>query len=138
MASIKISDIEGIGPAIKKKLDKAGIKSVNGLLKMGASKKGRKEIADATGFDTKTILSWVNMTDLYRVKGIGSEYSELLHAAGVNTIKELRNRNAENLVKKMAEVNSAKKKSLVRTLPTLKRVRSWVEHAKTLDPIVTH
>jgi len=138
MASIKISDIEGIGPAIKKKLDKAGIKSVNGLLKMGASKKGRKEIAVATGIDTKTILSWVNMADLYRVKGIGSEYSELLHAAGVDTIKELRKRNAENLVKKMAEVNSAKKKGLVRALPTLKRVQSWVEHAKTLDPIVTH
>ena len=138
MASIKISDIEGIGPAIEKKLNKAGVKSVNGLLKMGASKKGRKEIAVATGFDTKTILSWVNMADLYRVKGIGSEYSELLHAAGVDTIKELRKRNAENLVKKMAEVNSAKKKSLVRALPTLKRVQSWVEHAKTLDPIVTH
>ncbi|GBD89614.1 DNA repair and recombination protein RadA [bacterium BMS3Abin04] len=138
MASIKISDIEGIGPTIEKKLNKAGVKSVNGLLKTAASAKGRKELAKVTGFETKTILSWVNMADLYRVKGVGSEYSELLHAAGVDTVKELRKRKPENLVKKMEEVNSAKKKRLVRAVPTLKRVQSWVEHAKTLDPIVTH
>lgn len=138
MASIKISDIEGIGPAIEKKLNKAGVKSVNGLLKTAASAKGRKELAKATGFETKTILSWVNMADLYRVKGVGSEYSELLHAAGVDTVKELRNRKPENLVKKMEEVNSKGKKRLVRAVPTLKRVQSWVEHAKTLDPMVTH
>ena len=138
MASIKISDMEGIGPANAKKLAKAGIRSVVALLKKGATKKGREEIAKVTGFDTKTILSWVNMADLYRVKGIGSEYSELLHKAGVDTVKELRNRNAENLVKKMAEVNSAGKKSLVRALPTVKRVQSWIEHAKKLDPVVTH
>lgn len=138
MASIKISDIEGIGPAIEKKLNKAGVKSVNGLLKTAASAKGRKELAKATGFETKTILSWVNMADLYRVKGVGSEYSELLHAAGVDTVKELRKRKPENLVKKMEEVNSAKRKRLVRAVPTLKRVQSWVEHAKTLDPMVTH
>lgn len=138
MASIKISDIEGIGPAIEKKLNKAGVKSVNGLLKTAASAKGRKELAKATGFETKTILSWVNMADLYRVKGVGSEYSELLHAAGVDTIKELRKRKPENLVKKMEEVNSKGKKRLVRAVPTLKRVQSWVEYAKTLDPMVTH
>ena len=138
MASIKISDIEGIGPTIEKKLNEAGVKSVNGLLKTAASAKGRKELAKVTGFETKTILSWVNMADLYRVKGVGSEYSELLHAAGVDTVKELRKRKPENLVKKMEEVNSAKKKRLVRAVPTLKRVQSWVEHAKTLDPIVTH
>ncbi len=138
MASIKISDIEGIGAANAKKLAKAGIKSVGALLKKGASKKGREEIAKVTGIDAKTILTWVNMADLYRVKGIGSEYSELLHKAGVDTVAELRNRNAENLVKKMAEVNSAGKKRLVRALPTVKRVQTWIENAKKLDKVVTH
>ncbi len=138
MASIKISDIEGIGAVNAKKLAKAGIRSVGALLKKGASKKGREEIAKVTGIDAKTILTWVNMADLYRVKGIGSEYSELLHKAGVDTVAELRNRNAENLVKKMAEVNSAGKKRLVRALPTVKRVQSWIANAKKLDKVVTH
>ncbi len=138
MATIKISDIEGIGAANAKKLAKAGIKSVGALLKKGASRKGREEISKVTGIDAKTILTWVNMADLYRVKGIGSEYSELLHKAGVDTVAELRNRNAENLVKKMAEVNSAGKKRLVRALPTVKRVQTWIANAKKLDKVVTH
>lgn len=132
----KISDIEGIGPAIEKKLNKAGIKSVNGLLKACADKKGRKATAEATGIDEAKLLKFANMADLYRVKGVGSEYSELLEAAGVDTVKELRNRNAANLHAAMAEVNA--KKKLVRQLPALSRVQAFIDHAKTLDPMISH
>jgi len=134
--AIKIADIEGIGPANAKKLAKCNIKSVNGLLKSCATKKGRKEAAKESGIDEKKILKWVNMADLYRVKGIGSEYSELLEAAGVDTVKELRNRKPENLHAKMLEVNS--KKKLVRQPPSIKFVEKWVAHAKELDPMVTY
>ncbi len=132
----KVSDIEGIGPANEAKLNSAGIKSVAGLLKSCCDKKGRKAAAAASGIDESQILKWANMADLYRIKGVGSEYSELLEAAGVDTVKELRNRNAENLHAKMAEVNAAKK--LVRQLPALSRVQDFVEQAKTLDPVITH
>lgn len=132
----KVSDIEGIGPANEAKLDKAGIKTVNGLLKMCCDKKGRKSVAEASGVDESQLLKWANIADLYRIKGVGSEYSELLEAAGVDTVKELRNRNAENLHAKMAEVNTAKK--LVRQLPALSRVQDFVEQAKGLDPVITH
>ena len=134
--SIKISDIEGIGPANAKKLAKCNIKSVNGLLKSCASKKGRKQAAKDSGLDEKKILKWVNMADLYRIKGVGSEYSELLEAAGVDTIKELRNRNVENLHAKMLEVNT--KKKLVRQPPSIKFVEKWVAQAKKLKPMVSY
>ena len=137
MATYKISEIEGIGPVYAAKLQEAGLKTVNDLLKRGADAKGRKELAAATGIDQKAILKWVNMADLFRVKGIGQEYSELLEKAGVDTVKELRNRNAQNLYAKMAEVNSAGR-ALVRQLPGQKTVESWVEEAKKIDPKVTY
>jgi predicted flap endonuclease-1-like 5' DNA nuclease len=131
-----VSEIEGIGKAYAEKLQANGIKTTAALLEAGASKKGRDSIAGATGIDYDKILKWVNMADLFRIKGVGEEYSELLEAAGVDTVKELRTRNAENLHAKMVEVNEAKK--LVRALPSVSQVESWVEHAKTLDPVVTH
>jgi predicted flap endonuclease-1-like 5' DNA nuclease len=140
MASI--DTIEGIGPAYAKKLRAAGIRSCEALLKRGASKKGRNEVADATGFAAATILEWVNRADLMRVKGVGSEYSDLLEAAGVDTVKELRRRSAANLTAKMIEVNDAAikktKKSIVRQVPAQSMVERWVAHAKTLPPVVTH
>ncbi|HPR87304.1 MAG TPA: DUF4332 domain-containing protein [bacterium] len=134
----KIADIEGIGASMSQKLKKADIKTVHGLLKAGATKKGRKELAEASGIDEAVILKWVNMADLYRVKGIGKQYAELLEKAGVDTVKELRTRNAENLVAKLAEANAAGKKRMVRLLPGLKRVESWIEEAKKMTPMVTY
>jgi predicted flap endonuclease-1-like 5' DNA nuclease len=138
MMNYKIADIEGIGASMTQKLKKAGVKTVQGLLKAGATKKGRKELAEASGIDESVILKWVNMADLYRVKGIGKQYSELLEKAGVDTVKELRTRKAENLVAKIAESNAAGKKRMVRLLPGLKRVESWIEEAKKLEPMVTY
>lgn len=136
MGKHRVSDIEGIGPVYEEKLRAVKINSVKKLLERGATRKGRKEIAETTGIDGKLILKWVNAADLYRVKGIGSEYSELLEKAGVDTVKELRNRRPGNLHAKMVEVNNARK--LVRQVPSLSMVESWVEFAKTLEPLVTY
>lgn len=132
----KIEDVEGIGPKFAEKLVKAGVKTTDGLLEAGASPKGRKELAEKTGIDEKTILEWVNHVDLYRIKGVGSEYADLLEEAGVDTVVELATRKPENLVKKMEEVNAAKK--LVRRLPLLSQVEDWVEQAKKLDRVVKY
>ena len=137
MANYKIEDVEGIGSVYGEKLRKAGINSVDQILKIGCNPAGRKELAETTGLDASLILTWVNMADLFRIKGIGSEYAELLKKSGVDTVKELRNRNPENLLAKMTEVNSAGRQ-LVRTLPSLSMVQSWVTLAKELDPMVTH
>ena len=136
MPNYKLTDIEGIGVTVGKKLNTAGIKSVNGLLKEGATKKGRKKLAEASGIDESKILTFVNMADLYRVKGIGSEYSELLVKAGVDSVKELSKRKPANLTQAMEDLNS--KKKLVRAVPTLKRVEGRVESAKSLDKVVSH
>ena len=132
----KIMDIEGVGPAFAKKLEAAGVKTVADLLKKGAAPAGRKELAAKTGIAETTILQWANHADLFRIKGIGSEYSDLLEEAGVDTVVELGNRKADNLVKKMEEVNAAKK--LVRRLPTLKMVEDWIKQAKALPRVMTY
>jgi len=126
----KVSDIEGIGAVQGRKLAKAGVKTVNALLSKGATRKGRKEISTVAGIRGATILKWVNMADLYRIKGVGKQYAELLEKAGVDTVKELKQRRPEALVKTLAEVNSAGKKRLVRVLPGIKRVRGWIKEAK--------
>lgn len=134
--SISIADMEGIGPAMSEKLSAARVKTVEDLLTHGATPKGRTQIAEASGIDESRILRWVNMADLYRIKGVGSEYAELLEASGVDTVKELRNRRADNLFQKMTEVNTAK--NLVRKVPTESQVREFIEQAKSLPPIVTY
>ncbi|MGB5715468.1 MAG: DUF4332 domain-containing protein [Gammaproteobacteria bacterium] len=132
----KIEEIEGIGPANAKKLAAADINTTAGLLKLCCDAKGRKATAEKTGVSEGQLLKWANMADLMRISGVGSEYSELLEAAGVDTVKELRNRNAANLAAKMAEVNATKK--LTRTVPSEKVVSKWVEQAGALDPLITH
>lgn len=132
----KIIEIEGIGPVYAEKLGLANIKTVEGLLETGKDKSGRKKIAEASGLDEGKILDWVNMADLFRIKGVSSQNAEILKAAGVDTVKELRNRNAENLHAKIAEVNAEKK--LVRQIPSLSLVQGFIEQAKELAPVVTH
>jgi predicted flap endonuclease-1-like 5' DNA nuclease len=132
----RIIDIEGIGPAFAKKLSSAGIKSVGALLKRGATPKGREEIAKETGLGHKEILEWVNRADLYRIKGVGSEYSDLLENAGVDTVVELSKRDAKNLTAKMAEANA--KRKVVRRLPVEKQVANWIAQAKKLPRAVSY
>lgn len=132
----KIIEIEGIGDTFAAKLEAAGVATVEALLEKGGSASGRKALAEATGLSTDRILEWVNRADLMRIKGVGSEYSDLLEAAGVDTVKELATRRPDNLHAKLAEVNEAK--SLVRRVPTQNEVEAWVAEAKTLPPAVTY
>ena len=111
MADYPIIDIEGIGETYAPKLQEVGVKTVAGLLERGKTPKGRKELAESTGINEKLILKWVNMGDLFRVKGIGPEYSELLEKAGVDTVKELRHRVPEHLHAKLEEANSSTRPS---------------------------
>lgn len=132
----KIIDVEGIGKVYAQKLKGAGLSTVASLLKKGASPQGRKEIEEKTGISHKLILEWVNLADLFRIKGIGEEYSDLLEEAGVDTVVELSQRNAENLHQKLVEINLQKK--LVRQIPGLSQVTKWVEQAKKLPRVVTY
>ena len=131
-----IETIEGIGVKFATKLRKARVRTTEALLKRGATRKGRSDLAAETGLSAHQILEWVNRADLMRVKGVGEEYSDLLEAAGVDTVKELRNRRPDNLTAKMVETNE--KKRLVRRLPTQSMVERWVAHAKDLPPVVKH
>ena len=135
-SSARVIEIEGIGKTYARTLNNAGIKTTDELLDAGSTKQGRKELAEKTGINENIILEWVNMADLFRIKGIGEEYSDLLEESGVDTVKELAQRNAENLHAKMEEVNNEKK--LVRRTPTLEAVKNWIEQAKSLPRVVEY
>jgi predicted flap endonuclease-1-like 5' DNA nuclease len=130
MANYKIEEIEGIGPVMGDKLREAGINNTDKLLEGSRTKKQRADLADSTGISEKLILRFANMADLFRITGVGQEFAELLEAAGVDTVPELAQRNAENLTAKMEEVNN--EKQLTRRTPSLKEVEKWVAEAKEL------
>ncbi|MEE9413147.1 MAG: DUF4332 domain-containing protein [Methylococcales bacterium] len=126
----KLSEIEGIGETYQAKLEAEGITTVEKLLDDCCEKKTRTEIANKTGVSEKLILNWVNRADLSRVKGISTQYADLLECAGVDTVPELAQRNAENLHSKMQEINTEKK--LVRQVPGSTQVSDWIAQAKQL------
>jgi predicted flap endonuclease-1-like 5' DNA nuclease len=134
MVSLKY--IEGIEDAYAAKLNSAGISTAEALLEKGKTPAGRKDIAEKSGVSEKRILEWVNHVDLFRIKGVGAEYGDLLEATGVDTVPELAQRNAENLLEKLTEVNT--KKKIVRRLPVLSQVKAWIEQAKQLPRVITY
>ena len=131
-----LSYVEGIGPVYAQQLKDAGISSTADLLEAGATPKGRADLAEASGISGKLILEWVNHVDLFRIQGVGSEYADLLEAAGVDTVPELAQRNPANLHEKLLEVNE--EKQLVRQVPSLSSVEDWVEQAKSLPRKITY
>ncbi|MGA9533948.1 MAG: DUF4332 domain-containing protein [Anaerolineales bacterium] len=132
----KLSKVEGIGSVYAKKLQKAGVRSSNSLLEMGSTRKGRQQLADNTGLSSVRILEWVNHVDLFRIKGVGEEYPDLLESAGVDTVVELAKRNPDNLHEGLKSTNM--KKKLVRQLPSERQVADWVKQAKKLPRRVSY
>lgn len=130
MANYKIEDLEGVGEVLGKKLREAGVKDTDTLLKHRLTPKQRKDLAEKAEISQKRILKFANMADLYRITGVGSEFAELLEAAGVDTVPELARRNPLNLTRMLLAANETKK--LTRRVPTEKEVTKWIEEAKTL------
>jgi predicted flap endonuclease-1-like 5' DNA nuclease len=132
----KLNYVEGIGEVYAQKLKGAGIGSVEQFLKQGSTPAGRKEIAEKSGISEKLILEWINHCDLFRIKGVGEEYADLLEATGVDTIPELAQRKPTNLFNKLVETQNQKK--LVRKMPVESQVADWVEQAKQLPRVITY
>jgi predicted flap endonuclease-1-like 5' DNA nuclease len=132
----KIDEIQGIGPAFKAKLTEAKIETTDDLLEHCADSSGRKSISERTGLSESQLLDWSNMADMMRISGVGPQFAELLEASGVDTVKELQHRNAENLAAKISEINSEKK--LAKSSPAASTVQEWIEQAKTLKPTIKH
>ena len=126
----KLEMVEGIGSKYADTLRQAGIGSTKSLLNKGATPTGRKQIARDTGLSAKLILEWVNHVDLFRIKGVGEEYADLLEEAGVDTVVELAQRSPDNLHAAILETNQSKK--LVRRPPSKNMVHDWVKMAKKL------
>jgi predicted flap endonuclease-1-like 5' DNA nuclease len=133
---MKIEDVEGIGPAWAEKLIASGVRTTDDLLMAGASAGGRDRLEAATGISGKRILEWVNHVDLMRIRGVGSEYADLLEAAGVDSSAELARRNAKNLAETFQELDAGR--NTVRNIPAEGVIQGWIDEAKTLDRAVTH
>ncbi len=132
----KLEDVEGIGPKYAEKLRAIGISNTDQFLETASTPKGRKELAEKADISEKLILEWANHLDLFRIKGVASEYADLLEEAGVDTVVELAQRNAANLYQKLIEVNEAKK--LVRKMPVQSQVEDWIEQAKKLPRMLQY
>ncbi|MBN1498250.1 MAG: DUF4332 domain-containing protein [Spirochaetes bacterium] len=132
----KLEEVEGIGRQYANKLRKAGVRSTGELLKKGATPVGRKKISQNSGVSPKLVMEWVNHADLFRVRGVGEEYADLLEEAGVDTVVELSKRNAQSLYDAMEKVNQ--KKRLVRVLPGMAKVKDWIAQAKKLPRAVQY
>ena len=132
----KIIDIEGVGEVYAEKLIAAGITKVEELLDKCAAPAGRKALAEETGISEKLILKWTNHADLFRINGIGPQFAELLEASGVDTVKELKHRVAENLQKKLEEVNA--QKNLCNRVPAVSEVQKMIDQAKELPATMTY
>jgi predicted flap endonuclease-1-like 5' DNA nuclease len=136
IAMSSVIEIEGIGEVYAQKLQEAGVNTTESLLEQGATPRGRKALADSTGISERLILKWVNRADLFRISGIGEQYSDLLAAAGVETVLELAQRRPDHLHEKLVETNEAKK--LVRVVPGLEHVTDWVSQAHQLSRVVSY
>ena len=134
---MRIEEVEGVGPAYAEKLTAAGVATTDQLLERGAKPSGRQAIADATGISAMLILEWVNHADLWRIDGVGSEYSDLLEAAGVDSAAELAQRNAANLAQTFQDLDAARP-NWIRQIPSEATISRWIEQAKTLPRIVEH
>lgn len=134
--SYKIIEIEGIGDAYARKLEDAGVKTTDDLLKRAATTKGREALAEETGISPKLILKWANHADLFRIKGVAGQFAELLEAAGVDTVKEFRHRVAANLQPKLVEVNEAK--NLCNRVPSVAELEKMIAQAKEMEPAISY
>lgn len=132
----KIIDVEGIGPVYAEKLQNAGIKTTEEYLAKCATPAGRKALAEETEISPKLILKWANHADLFRINGIAGQFAELLEAAGVDTVKELRHRVPANLHAKLVEVNEAK--NLCNRVPAESEIEKMVAQAKELEAVLTY
>jgi predicted flap endonuclease-1-like 5' DNA nuclease len=134
---MKIEDVEGIGPIFAEKLKAAGVATTDDLLDRGGSKAGRASLASASGLTETQLLEWVNHADLMRINGVGSEYADLLEAAGVDSCAELAQRNAANLAQTFQELDAARP-NWIRQIPSEATVAAWIAEAKTLEAVVAH
>jgi len=134
--SYPIEEIQGIGPAYGKQLSAAGIVTTQDLLELCATPAGRDKIGEACGLSTDQLLSFANMADLMRVSGVGKQFAELLHAAGIDTVKELAARNPDNVAEKLAAVNADK--NLAKAVPSAGQLQEWISAAASMDAILTY
>ncbi len=130
----RLNTIEGIGYVASERLHEIGITSVEALLEAGRTVQSRKELAHHVGVTASRMTGWVNRADLARVKGVGSEYADLLEAAKVHTVPDLANQDATPLHKKLQQINRLKR--LVRRVPSQSRIATWIDLAKELPAVI--
>jgi predicted flap endonuclease-1-like 5' DNA nuclease len=133
---MKIEDLEGVGPVYAAKLQEAGVRTTDDLLAKAGPAKDREALAAETEISAKLLLEWANHADLYRIKGVGSEYADMLEQCGVDSCPELARRNAANLAVTMVEANAAR--GFVRRVPSEAVIADWIEQAKKLPKVVSH
>jgi predicted flap endonuclease-1-like 5' DNA nuclease len=130
----KLSIIEGIKGSYENRLKYAGLRSMQSLLEVARTQKGRRRLSKKTGIPLNLISKWTKQADLLRIKGVGVSYADLLEAAGIESVPELARRRPENVWAKIVEVNQDRR--YVRKIPALRQVANWVRQAAELPRVV--
>ena len=128
--STQLNDLRGITDETADKLKDLKIKDSDQLLEATKMPLQRKSLAEQLGIPQQEVLRLANSADLSRINGVGGAFSDLLEKAGVDTVKELAMRRADNLHSKIIEIND--KESLVKQVPSTTQVETWVTEAKAL------
>ena len=126
--ALAIGTLKGMTPEREARFKARGLDTVEKFLKAALTPKSREELAAATGVPKQVMVELANRADLTLIKGIADVYCDLLEQVGVDTVKGLKERTAENLHAKLLEANAARK--LTPKPPTLKNVKTWISLAK--------
>ncbi len=130
---VQINELEGVSAELGEKLKALNLNNSDKLLAAAAQVSDREALAEKLGVESRRVLELANRADLCRIKGIGQIYSDLLEFSGVDTVKELAQRNPANLHAAILEHASAHK---VQRTPSEADVANWVEQAKGMDRAV--
>ena len=133
-AGTPIEAIEGIGPGFGGKLRADGIDTTEKLLEACSTDAGIAKVCACVDLDENTVRNWATMADLMRIKGLGGQWAELMWRSGISSVQDLASQEVAPLRLRFREVNDAEHR--VAELPGENRVTSFIDQAKSLDPVI--
>lgn len=124
----KLADLGGVPESVVNSLHTAGYDDTEQLLLAAADSDDRPLLAADLGISDETLMTLLGRADLLRVPGVGPVYSELLIAAGINSMADLRTA-GPGLVDRLAKAAHALG---VKARPTADEVAGWISAAHAL------
>lgn len=127
--SCDIDEIDTISERSREALAARGVINTNQLLKYCADAGGRAEFARMTGLKEADLRAWAAMAELLRLPNLGKGSLNLLAAAGVRSLEDMRLQEVEPLLARLAEAKRRSRNPQKVRLPSVGMVEGWIAHA---------